>query len=474
MQICDGTGNLSSDFLERLEKLKEEQKDNLRELERLKIDAFIEGRNVQDKNIRDQSQIKNFGFGRIEPDTIEKTISEMWSDFNLSERLSKMQLPENIHKKSDIKGATKDSWTPSITIPEPFSMTVREENNPRGPKHSRASLEVEAARLKREMLEAKITSNQFKSRPIPAETFYPLYHDIVLQSESRRKVVLENRKLEFENYMNPPSFIQREEKKKFEKSRKIRELKDQEEKMIQLLSNSFRATDLDETIFEEPNNFEEERKLRIEERSRTLLRSASLPRRMKSAPVRRAASATGEIEKFSRKFHHVPDFKKLHQINQTKMEQKKRDDEELRNKRPKTAAPVLQTAQRATEKPPVNYDEPEVTFRASKIGFLPTESPPIKANDTFALRKDFVSRTLDLLETELKTEQEKIKERKIKERNTAKLLRKKLPPKANQTSQVEKLRELQSEDRRRLKEYRRMLNEIHNKVDERPLLFTQS
>jgi hypothetical protein len=93
------------------------------------------------------------------------------------------------------------------------------------------------------------------------------------------------------------------------------------------------------------------------------------------------------------------------------------------------------TAQRATEKPPVNYDEPEVTFRASKIGFLPTESPPIKANDTFALRKDFVSRTLDLLETELKTEQEKIKERKIKERNTAKLLRKKLPPKANQTSQ---------------------------------------
>jgi hypothetical protein len=42
--------------------------------------------------------------------------------------------------ESDIKGATKDSWTPSITIPEPFSMTVREENNPRGPKHSRASL----------------------------------------------------------------------------------------------------------------------------------------------------------------------------------------------------------------------------------------------------------------------------------------------------------------------------------------------
>lgn len=46
MQICDGQGNLCSDFLQRLEQLKREQGENLRELERLKVDAFLQGRNV--------------------------------------------------------------------------------------------------------------------------------------------------------------------------------------------------------------------------------------------------------------------------------------------------------------------------------------------------------------------------------------------------------------------------------------------
>ena len=47
MHICDGKGNLSTDFLERLEELKREQGENMRELERLKIDAFIEGRSQE-------------------------------------------------------------------------------------------------------------------------------------------------------------------------------------------------------------------------------------------------------------------------------------------------------------------------------------------------------------------------------------------------------------------------------------------
>ena len=47
MKICDGNGHLCHDFLERLEELKREQGDNLRELERLKIDAFLQNRNVE-------------------------------------------------------------------------------------------------------------------------------------------------------------------------------------------------------------------------------------------------------------------------------------------------------------------------------------------------------------------------------------------------------------------------------------------
>ena len=42
-----------------------------------------------------------------------------------------------------------------------------------------------------ELIECK---NKFKARPAPPETVYPLYHDLVEQSENRRKIVRDIRK----------------------------------------------------------------------------------------------------------------------------------------------------------------------------------------------------------------------------------------------------------------------------------------
>ena len=36
--------------------------------------------------------------------------------------------------------------------------------------------------------------NKFKARPAPPETVYPLYHDLVEQSENRRRIVKDIRK----------------------------------------------------------------------------------------------------------------------------------------------------------------------------------------------------------------------------------------------------------------------------------------
>jgi len=354
-------------------------------------------------------------------------------------------------------------------------MTLRQELDPHPPRQSRASLEVEAARLKREQIENQISKN-FKSRPVPAETYYPLYHDILLQSESRRQLVLENRRRELERIQNPPSFIEREERKKREKAERERKAKDEEERLINLLSNSFRAQEIDEKVFDEKidrESEEEARQARIRSRSEHLLRSASLPSRMKSAPVRKATQSEPFLVERKRS-HIVPDFKKLHLENAKRMEMAKKKAEQERNNRPKTAAPILQTSKRcqsATRKA-VTFEDTEREFRATKIAFTP-ESPPIKANDSFSKRKDFVRQTLDLLESQLLSEKEKIKERKRKERIRGKTVRKNLPPKANSVNQVEKLRELQQEDRRRIQEYREMLAGIYNKVDERPLLCAQ-
>ena len=85
----------------------------------------------------------------------------------------------------------------------------------------------------------------------------------------------------------------------------------------------------------------------------------------------------------------------------------------------------------------VSFEQPEAVFRATKIAYNPT-TPPIKGNDSFILRKDFVRQTLDILEGELKSEQEKIKERRKQQRTRSAKIRKNLPPKANKMNQGKK------------------------------------
>ena len=74
-------------------------------------------------------------------------------------------------------------------------------------------------------------------------------------------------------------------------------------------------------------------------------------------------------------------------------------------------------------------------YRASKISFAPNDSAPFKPNDSFSRRKDFIRQTLDLLETELKGEKERIVERKKRQRAAAKSVRKAIPAKANKIRQ---------------------------------------
>ena len=51
--------------------------------------------------------------------------------------------------------ASGKHWSPIVTVPRPFSMTVRAEKaGP--PKHTRASLEVEKARIEREEAERQL------------------------------------------------------------------------------------------------------------------------------------------------------------------------------------------------------------------------------------------------------------------------------------------------------------------------------
>ena len=87
-----------------------------------------------------------------------------------------MELIEQMWENFSVDSYTAHSgrgWRPSITVPQPFSMTLRESQEPRKKSRSMIMAEKEraemAARVEAEM------KRQFRATPVPATTFLPLY-----------------------------------------------------------------------------------------------------------------------------------------------------------------------------------------------------------------------------------------------------------------------------------------------------------
>ena len=80
---------------------------------------------------------------------------------------------------------------------------------------------------------------------------------------------------ELQKILKPFSFAERDEKKARERARKIREQRDEQDKIVLMASGTFKATELDKSILEtsfDPETEEMERKKRIRERSEKLMR----------------------------------------------------------------------------------------------------------------------------------------------------------------------------------------------------------
>lgn len=61
---------------------------------------------------------------------------------------------------------------------------------------------------------------------------FPLYHDLVEQAENRRQIVRDLRKEEISKIIKPFSFDQRDQQAAREKARKLREQREEEDKLV--------------------------------------------------------------------------------------------------------------------------------------------------------------------------------------------------------------------------------------------------
>ncbi len=210
-----------------------------------------------------------------------EAIETMWDDFSI-DNYAPSSTWVNPTLDNIPAGDRPDTWRPKITIPKPFSMTIREEQ--RVKKKSRALIQAEHEKLEKEALEEAELNKPFRANPIPATTYLPLYEMINAQQDRRRQFVKDTSQKKLKAKERPFSFVERELKRLTVREEELALKLEQEQQ--ELSGETFKAKPvphsvLDPNIDEKLKEDEEYRKIRIRMRALELLADSHLPNRMR-------------------------------------------------------------------------------------------------------------------------------------------------------------------------------------------------
>lgn len=265
------------------------------------------------------------------------TVESYWKDFSVYDYPHESSSPPKTTKK-------EDTWSPCITIPKPFTMTMREANKSKEKKTRSQRLLEEELKKKKESEEAEL-QKKFRSQPIPATTFLPLYDEINRQNEVRRQYVRETSKALLKSSEKPFSFTKREEQKRsLQRSKSLSSLSDltpQKEKKG-FKANPFPAHLFDLTLADKIAEQDEYRAIKIKLRAQETLAESRLPMNMEGkgrqytiGKLRNKKMKEKEKKAFMTKDHtfkpqinhDIPDFDVLQYQFEKELREKKRERE---------------------------------------------------------------------------------------------------------------------------------------------------
>ena len=205
----------------------------------------------------------------------KELIDNMWDDFSLE---SYMQREGKVIDITKLKQA-ENKWYPRVTVPEPFTMTVREQNAKK--KSSRSIMDAEREKLEKEVNEEFELNKKFKAIPVPASTYLPLYQLIVAENEQRRARVKQSCKEMLEASARPFSFMKREAERTRQKQMLTRkQVHPKGKKVVKPFVAKPAPTQLFSDNREKFEEEEEYRKIKKKVRSRELLLQSKLPKNM--------------------------------------------------------------------------------------------------------------------------------------------------------------------------------------------------
>ncbi|XP_065661666.1 protein FAM161A [Hydra vulgaris] len=403
-------------------------------------------------------------------------ISNMWDNFSVEEYAPYVKTAPRKNK----------SWSPSITIPEPFQMTIRDER--KGKKKSKKIQKIEDELLLKQLREEAELHKKIVPTPIPASTFLPLYEEINRQQEKNRRYIRNIKKHMLISTQRPFSFIKREEAKKdLKRSYSAETINIQK-------NNQFHAKPYPEKLFDlsladKIAEEDEYRKIKIKLRAQELLASSSLPPSMKRRDkvqykmTKKNENSENDRKSFKPVVHHeIPDFESLHKKIINELEEKKRlnlstvcNPFELKTMKIPERRLIFKKMHSSKDNSELNGSCNTKAKSPTHSHMKSEQSPSYSLNETARLRQERLKSTIEKSKIDnLRKSIEETKKRKEQE-NLRKTLVTKVaaqdPSRNREVETEEKIKRFREADYARRCEYDKYLHDINTKMNSRPLLF---
>ncbi|NWI65144.1 F161A protein, partial [Todus mexicanus] len=258
----------------------------------------------------------------------KQRIEKMWDGFSVEDYISRTRHSSPNSPVFRMIRKKQKAWSPKVTVPKPFQMTIREAKKKEQNLKSKSQIEMENNLLKKQLEEEAECQKKFRANPVPAAIFLPLYHEIVQRNEERRRSVKERSKLKLLASQKPFKFLEREKQRNEMRKMQLRDLSAPENK-----TKLFKAKPVPKGVYSPAVNDklkEEElyREIRIRMRAEELLRNSSLPNSrlaLTNANKKKKQKRLDpkEAERKPRIKSSVPDFERLHQKFQKQLLQQK-------------------------------------------------------------------------------------------------------------------------------------------------------
>ncbi|XP_053784073.1 protein FAM161B isoform X2 [Desmodus rotundus] len=388
------------------------------------------------------------------------------------------------------------SWASSITVPQPFRMTVREALRKAQWLASPASFEPERQQALRQGQEEAECHRQFRAQPVPAHVYLPLYQEIMERNEARRQEGIQKRKELLLSSLKPFSFLEKEEQRKAaqqKESAATAKAKVSKQKATRRIPKSI----LEPALGDKLQEAELLRKIRIQMRALDMLQMASSPLTSPSGradPRPRTATRTQE-EKLG--FLHtdfgfqprvnpaVPDYETLYKAFQRRAAKRKDTREVTRNKpfllRTASLCRTRRPCDAATTGGREGSPQPPATPRPrshslSGLASLSANTLPVHITDATRKRESAVRSSLEKRDkADESTQWLEAHKRKCQAMSKSVTLRAKAmdPHKSLEEVFKAKLKENRNNDRKRAREYKKELEEMKKRIQTRPYLFEQ-